>query len=156
MPQYNHRKISFVIAIIIIIADQLTKFWANNNLEYGIPLHLINDFFSLTLLYNDGAAFSIFSNQDGWQKFFLLGISATASIAIIVWLCVGQMNLWLTYGLGLILGGAVGNLIDRALYGYVIDFLDFYVGSWHWPAFNIADSGISIGAALLIIEVFRK
>lgn len=150
------RQLSFMLAVLVMILDQGTKYWANTHLEYGIGLPIIENYFNLTLLYNDGAAFSILSDQQGWQKIFLLTVSSLAVLTITIWLCIGKMNLWLTNGLGLILGGALGNLIDRALYGYVIDFLDFYVQSWHWPAFNIADSAITVGAFLLIIEVLRK
>jgi signal peptidase II len=108
------------------------------------------------LTYNTGAAFSILSEASGWQRWFLSGIAAGASILIIYLLIKYTANKLFCLALSLILGGALGNLWDRITLGHVVDFLDFYIGSYHWPAFNIADSAIFIGAALLIIDSFRQ
>ena len=109
--------------------------------------------FNFTLMYNRGAAFSFLAGAGGWQRWFFLALSIAIGIGLTVWLTrlrAGQTLL--AVALALILGGAVGNVIDRAIYGYVIDFIDWYYGQWHWPAFNVADSAISVGAALLIID----
>jgi len=124
-------------------------------MEFGqhIP---VTSFFNLVLTYNAGAAFSFLSEQSGWQRWFLSSIAAFASIFIIYLLNKHKHEKLFCISLSFILGGAIGNLYDRITLGHVVDFLDFYVGNYHWPAFNIADSAIFIGAALLIIESFRQ
>lgn len=113
--------------------------------------------FNLTLLYNKGAAFSFLANAGGWQRWFFLILTTAVSIFIYFWLRKLKPHQRLQYtALALILGGAIGNLIDRAIYGYVIDFIDVYYGSYHWPAFNIADSAITIGAFLLIYDTIKN
>lgn len=137
---------------LVIVLDQLTKWLAETNLTLYRPVPVL-PFFNLTLMYNTGAAFSFLANAGGWQRWFFLILSLIISIILVIWLSrlkAGEGRL--AVALALILGGAVGNLIDRALYGYVIDFLDFYYGQWHWPAFNLADSAITIGAILLIVD----
>lgn len=148
----------FIFAIFIICFDLITKHIANTNLEYGIP-HEITPFFNFTLLYNYGAAFSFLSSdQTSWQLIMFSAISLIAS-AVLIFLILKQpekskINL---LSFSLILGGALGNFYDRAFQGYVIDFLDFHIGSYHWPAFNIADSAITIGVTLfLITSLFSK
>ncbi len=140
------------ISLSVVIVDQLTKQLADNLLVYQRPLPII-PFFNLTLTYNQGAAFSFLADAGGWQRWFFLVLSLIISLGLIVWLIrLGAYEKRLAAGLSLILGGAVGNLIDRVVYGYVIDFIDVYYAHWHWPAFNIADSAITIGAILLIMD----
>jgi signal peptidase II len=156
----NMRRVTvrwFAIAMAIIIADQATKMVVSNVLCCRAPIAL-TPFFNLVLAHNTGAAFSFLAGEPGWQRWFFASIALVASIVISVLLIkharmAGQR--WFCAGLALILGGALGNLVDRVLYGYVVDFLDVYVGTWHWPAFNVADSAISVGAALLIFDSFR-
>jgi signal peptidase II len=147
--------VSLSIAFIVLVLDLVTKGWVESTLFYGerIPL---TGFFNLVLTYNTGAAFSILSEASGWQRWFLSGIAAGASIFIVYLLTRHAANKMFCLALSLILGGALGNLWDRITLGHVVDFLDFYIGSYHWPAFNIADSAIFIGAALLIIDSFRQ
>ena len=147
--------VSLSIAFIVLVLDLITKGWVESTLFYGerIPL---TGFFNLVLTYNTGAAFSILSEASGWQRWFLSGIAAGASIFIVYLLTRHAANKMFCLALSLILGGALGNLWDRITLGHVVDFLDFYIGSYHWPAFNIADSAIFIGAALLIIDSFRQ
>ena len=147
--------VSLSIAFIVLVLDLFTKGWVESTLFYGerIPL---TGFFNLVLTYNTGAAFSILSEASGWQRWFLSGIAAGASILIIYLLYKHAANKMFCLALSLILGGALGNLWDRITLGHVVDFLDFYIGSYHWPAFNIADSAIFIGAALLIVDSFRQ
>lgn len=147
--------ISILIAMVILALDLATKYWVESNLTLGqrIPY---TSFFNLVLAHNAGAAFSFLSDSSGWQRWFLSGIAVTAS-AVITYLLYKQANEKLfCIALSLILGGALGNLWDRITLGYVVDFLDFYVADYHWPAFNVADSAIFVGAGLLIIDSFKQ
>jgi signal peptidase II len=113
-------------------------------------------FFNLTLLHNTGAAFSFLSEAGGWQRWFFALVALIISAVILLWLKrLPRDKVWLAVALALVLGGALGNVWDRITLGYVIDFLDIYYQGWHWPAFNIADSAISVGAAMLIIDSLR-
>lgn len=143
------------IATIVLLLDQLTKITVTRLFSYGESV-AVTSFFNLVLVYNKGAAFSFLANQGGWQRWFftVLGIGAALFIVYLLKRHAGQrMFCW---ALALILGGAVGNVIDRVLYGHVIDFLDFHVGGWHWPAFNVADSAICIGAVLFVLDELRR
>ena len=106
------------------------------------------------LVFNKGAAFSFLASQPGWQAPFFITIAVVASIVVSVLIVRNENQKLFSSGLALILGGAVGNLVDRILYGHVVDFLDFHAAGWHWPAFNLADSAITVGAAILIVESF--
>ncbi|QIV95601.1 signal peptidase II [Allofrancisella inopinata] len=147
----------FGLAIIIIALDLYTKYLANINLNFATPVKITN-FFNLTLLYNHGAAFSFLSNsQTSWQ---LMMFSIISLIAAVILICLiikqpiqAKLNL---ISFSLILGGALGNFYDRAFRGFVIDFLDFHLGNYHWPAFNIADSAITCGVILIILKSFYK
>ncbi len=147
--------ISIIITLTILILDLATKYWVESNLVLGqhIPY---TSFFNLVLAHNAGAAFSFLSDSSGWQRWFLSGIAITASAVITYLLYKHSTEKLFCFALSLILGGALGNLWDRITLGYVVDFLDFYVADYHWPAFNIADSAIFIGAGLLIIESFQQ
>jgi signal peptidase II len=143
------------VATLVIALDQATKVSIQRAFAYGESLPLTS-FFNLVLTYNKGAAFSFLSAASGWQGWLFTLVGVGASV-FIVWLLVrhGRQRLF-GLALALILGGAIGNVIDRLAYGHVVDFLDFHLGGWHWPAFNVADSGIVCGAALLILdEVLR-
>ena len=145
-------KIWFWLSIVIIILDQLTKFLADSSLQYNVP-NAVFPGLNMTLVYNYGAAFSFLSDAGGWQRWFFIILSSVVSILIAVWLYRTPANRrWTACTLALILGGAIGNLWDRINLGYVIDFIDVYYQQWHWPAFNIADSAISIGVAMLIVD----
>ena len=114
-------------------------------------------FFNLTLAHNPGAAFSFLAGAGGWQRWFFVILAVVICTVLVIWMKrLAQSAKLEAISLALIIGGAIGNVIDRLIYGYVIDFLDVYAGSYHWPAFNIADSAIFIGAVLLIIDSFRK
>ncbi len=146
--------IASAVALVLVIADQWTKLSITSNLRYGESV-AITSFFNLVLVYNKGAAFSFLSNADGWQRFLFIGITL-AAVGMLCWLIVKHESEKLfRWGLTLILGGAIGNLIDRIAYGHVIDFLDFHFAGWHFWAFNVADSAITVGAALLILDSFR-
>ncbi len=142
------------VALLVIILDQASKQWAEAVLRQG-QIELL-PWFNLTLAYNRGAAFSFLAEAGGWQRFFFLGIGLVAVVIIVVWLRKLRADATQNaVGLSLILGGAIGNLIDRALYGHVIDFIDWHYAGWHWPAFNIADSAILVGAVLVVLAGLR-
>jgi len=142
------------IAAAVLALDQLTKVAAASWLVLHEPVPVL-PFFNLTLIHNTGAAFGFLSWASGWQNLFFIVVAAVACVVIMVMLRrTGAGDPWLATTLSLILGGAAGNLIDRLIYGYVIDFADFFIGTWHWPAFNVADSAISIGAVLLVADSF--
>lgn len=147
--------ISLSIAAFILTLDLASKYWVESALEFGqiIP---VTGFFNLVLTYNPGAAFSFLSDQSGWQRWFLSSIAGTAILLIVFFLNKYKHEQLFCLSLSLVLGGASGNLYDRITLGHVVDFLDFYIGSYHWPAFNIADSAIFVGAVLMIYESFRN
>lgn len=143
------------IAVIIVLFDQVTKITIARMFSYG-ESHPVTSFFNLVLAYNKGAAFSFLASGSGWQRYFftILGIAAALFIVYLLKRNPGQRLF--CWALALILGGAIGNVIDRIAYGHVIDFLDVHVGGWHWPAFNIADSAICIGAVLFVLDELRR
>ena len=144
----------YALAIVVIALDQATKMWVSANLEYGQPV-VINAFFNLTLLHNPGAAFSFLSDAGGWQRWFFGAIAAVVSVVLVVWIArLGGGKGREALALALILGGAVGNLYDRLVLGYVVDFLVLHYEQHAWPAFNIADSAITLGAGLLLLDMF--
>lgn len=143
------------VALAIVVLDQLTKLWASNVLEYGQPL-VFTSFFNFTLLHNTGAAFSFLSDAGGWQRWFFGVIAIVVSGVLLVWIArLGADKRWEAAALALILGGALGNLYDRLVLGYVVDFIVVHYRQYMWPAFNIADAGITLGAAMLIWDMFR-
>jgi len=143
------------ISAVVVVLDQLTKLAIQQALS-DLHFYEVTPFFRLVLAYNSGAAFSFLSDQSGWQRAFFIGIASIASLVIVVLLRKHREDLMFSLALSLILGGAIGNLIDRVLLGAVVDFLYFHVAEHYWPAFNLADSAISCGAALLLWGAFRK
>lgn len=142
------------LAAVIVFLDQLAKFLAVHYLQMHEPLALLPGL-NLTLTHNTGAAFSILSKAGGWQRWFFIILTISVSIALLIWLYgLEPRRRWLACSLVLILGGALGNLCDRVLLGYVIDFVDVYYRDLHWPAFNVADSAITAGAIMLIVDTF--
>ena len=136
----------------VIVLDQATKFLAETLLTFHQPVPVLPSF-NLLLTYNTGAAFSFLAGAGGWQRWFFLGLGLLVSIGLIVWLRRLQpAEKRLAAALALILGGAIGNLIDRAWLGQVIDFIQLYYQRWYWPAFNVADSAITVGAVLLVLD----
>lgn len=141
-----------LIALVIVVLDQVTKQLADNLLVYGEPLAVMPSF-NLTLLYNKGAAFSFLNSAGGWQRWFFTAIALVVSVVIFFWLkAVGEEQRWTPAALVLVLGGAIGNVIDRVLFGHVIDFIQVYYNTFYWPAFNVADSAICVGAAILLLS----
>mgnify|MGYP005750377741 FL=1 len=142
------------LALLVLVLDHITKFMAVEYLTLGEPLAVMPHF-NLTLVYNYGAAFSFLADMGGWQRWFFAVLAIAVSAGLVVWLSrLPAKPTFEVIGLHLILAGAIGNLIDRVLFGKVTDFLDFYYGSWHYATFNIADVGITVGAAMLIIYEF--
>lgn len=140
------------VSVLVVVLDQLTKFLATDLLAYGQQVR-VNALLNWTLLHNTGAAFSFLSEAGGWQRWFFTVITLGVSAVLLVWLArlpVGAR--WQALALVLILGGAIGNLWDRLVLGYVVDFIQVHYGDAYFPAFNIADSAITVGAAILIID----
>jgi signal peptidase II len=139
------------VAALVVLIDQLTKNVIERTFAFG-DVKPVTGFFNLVLTYNKGAAFSFLASASGWQAHFLTGVGVAASAFILYLLARHGHQKLFALALAMILGGAVGNVIDRVAYGHVIDFLDFHVHGWHWPAFNMADSAIVGGAMLLVLD----
>jgi signal peptidase II len=139
----------------VIVLDQLTKHVVQQSVAFGAPIR-VTPFFDLVLVYNPGAAFSFLSTAPGWQRELFIGIAALASVLIVYLMRRNAADRLFCFALSLILGGALGNLIDRLLLGAVVDFLHFHVAQYYWPAFNLADSAITCGAGLLIWDSLRR
>lgn len=144
------------LAILVFMLDVGTKLWVMNTIDYGWVNRIeVLPFFNLLYVHNYGAAFSFLSDAGGWQRWFFAAIALGVSGMLIYWMrSLAASNKILNIAYALMIGGALGNLFDRLYYGYVNDFLDFYIGSSHWPAFNLADTAICIGAGLMLIDAF--
>lgn len=144
------------LSLLIVILDQATKWLAEALLLPFQPVPLM-PLLNFTLMYNEGAAFSFLANAGGWQRWLFAGFALVMTLALILWLMrLNKGERATAAALSLVIGGAIGNLIDRVQTGRVVDFIDFYVGTWHWPAFNVADSAISIGIVFLLVTSFRS
>lgn len=143
------------LSLLVVLLDQATKWVAVGLLVPFRPVPVV-PLLNFTLMYNEGAAFSFLSSAGGWQRWFFAGFALVMTPVLVVWLLrLKPHERIMAAALSLVAGGAVGNLIDRVLTGRVVDFIDFYVGTWHWPAFNIADSAITVGVALLLLTSLR-
>ncbi len=153
MPEQTLPKLKWLIlSFIVLILDQASKWLVISNMRLYESIQLLPGF-NLTYVHNTGAAFSFLSDAGGWQRWLFALIALAISAVLTVWLLrLKSHETLLAISISLILGGAIGNLVDRIAYGYVIDFLDVYYQQWHWPAFNIADSAICIGVALMLLE----
>lgn len=144
------------LSLLVLVLDLGSKWLASTYLHYGSPVPVL-PFFSLTLLHNTGAAFSFLADQGGWQRWFFVGLALLVTAILTVWLKrLSRGEKWMACAISLILGGAIGNLYDRVTLGYVVDFIHLHYGDYHFPAFNIADSAISVGAAMILLDLFRK
>lgn len=145
------------LSLVVVVLDQLTKLWIDSNLLLHSRMPIIDGLFDLTLAYNPGAAFSFLADAGGWQRWFFTILSSIVTLVLILWLkrlpAHEKIN---AAALALIIGGAVGNLIDRIAHGHVIDFLLVYYQQWFFPAFNVADSAISIGVVLILLSLFHS
>jgi signal peptidase II len=150
-----HNKMAFgwlLFSVVIVVLDLWTKDIATQSLALYRP-EALTSWLNMTLAHNYGAAFSFLSDAGGWQRWLFTGLASVVTVVLIVWLFrLPAQEKMTAAALGLIIGGAVGNLIDRINHGYVVDFIDVYYGDWHWPAFNLADSAITCGVVVLIID----
>jgi len=144
------------LSVVVVILDQLTKYIASTSLEMFTPVAVM-PMFNWTLMHNTGAAFSFLHDAGGWQRWFFATIAIVVSIVIFLWIKRLQHHeKWQAIALALILGGAIGNVIDRIWLGYVVDFIQVYYQQWYYPAFNVADSAIFIGVVMIIIDTIRE
>ncbi len=144
------------LSVLVIALDLGTKALATAMLTYAEPVAVM-PMFNFTLLHNTGAAFSFLAGADGWQRWFFVALAAVVSVVLVIWLKnLKREETWTAIAIALILGGAIGNVYDRVVHGYVVDFLHVYWQNWHFPAFNIADTAITIGAGMMILDIFRK
>ena len=155
VPMRFHRYLMWLtLAAILVLLDFWTKHLASQNLTLYRPVE-ITGWLNLTLAHNEGAAFSFLAGAGGWQRWFFSAVAVIISLVLMIWLWrLPNRSRLLPVAISLVLGGAIGNLIDRIRYGYVVDFIDVHYGGWHWPAFNVADSVIVIGVILLLVEGF--
>ncbi len=146
------------IALLMFLLDIGTKLWVMDNLGYGWDHRIeILPFFNLIYVHNYGAAFSFLSDAGGWQRWFLSAIALGVTGVLLYWMRgLNANDKILSIAYSLVIGGALGNLYDRLVHGYVVDFLDFYIGSSHWPAFNVADMAICVGAGLIVVDGFLE
>lgn len=151
--QRRSRFFWLLVATVVIVLDQITKYIANSSLDYASPVEIL-PVLNITLHYNPGAAFSFLSDAGGWQRWFFSVIALAVSAYICVWLMRLRREQWLlSLALALVLGGALGNLWDRLYLGHVVDFISVHWGDSYFPTFNIADAGISVGACLLLLDM---
>lgn len=141
------------LAFLVIVLDQISKHWAQAALTYNEPV-VFTSFFNFTLLYNEGAAFSFLSNAGGWQRWFFTSIAIVVSGMLVVWIARVAHRKREAFALAMILGGAIGNVYDRITLGKVVDFIVVHYEQYYWPAFNLADSAITLGAIVLIADMF--
>jgi signal peptidase II len=139
------------LATVVLLADQFTKILILGHYQLGDST-VVTGFFNVVRVHNAGAAFSFLSDASGWQRWLFVGIGAVAMVLIVWMLRSNHTQRLFSAALALILGGAMGNVLDRLLYGYVVDFIDVHWAGWHFPAFNVADSAISLGAVALIVD----
>ncbi len=143
----------YALALLLVLLDQISKYWISTSFGYG-EARAVTGFFNLVLTHNQGAAFSFLASAGGWQRGFFIVVALVAIVVISVLLARHLHEKLFCISLALILGGAIGNVVDRIALGYVVDFLDFHFAGWHWPAFNLADSAISVGAVLMVADSF--
>lgn len=147
---------AYAVALVVVMLDQLTKWLAEHQLVLYAPVE-VTSFFNFTLVYNPGAAFSFLGGAGDWARWMFTIFALAVSVVLVVWLArLDASRRWTALGLALLLGGAIGNVIDRLRIGMVVDFLDFHWAGMHWPAFNLADSAITVGAALIIVAAFTE
>ncbi len=150
-------KAIYGLGLIVALLDQYTKYWVVTTIPRFISITVIPDFFNLVNVHNSGAAFGFLNDPDTEWQVWMFAAAALIAIGLIQYLAsTSKRSATLFCGLGFVLGGAVGNLIDRVLHHSVIDFLDFYIGEYHWPAFNVADIGICLGAGLVMLSMYRN
>lgn len=156
MKKQNNNLRWIVLSIVVFLVDWLSKYYVAHHLAMGEPVSVL-PFLNVMLAFNKGTAFSLLNQGATWQFWLLTGIAVVVSLTILIWLSqLSRQENWRACALALILGGAIGNVWDRIAYGHVIDFVDFHIGNWHFATFNIADAAITIGAIMLILEMFSN
>ena len=140
-----------LLAFLIVIVDQATKFWIVHDVMSPPRIIEVTPFFNIVMVWNKGASFGLFSTNSPWTQVALGSLALAISAVLVVWLSKAQSR-WLAISLGCVIGGALGNAIDRATYGAVADFLDFHAAGYHWPAFNVADIAITVGVVMLLLD----
>ncbi len=157
MPHIHSRSLLFwlLIAAVIIVADQFTKTLILGHFQLGDSKH-VTSFFNVVRVHNTGAAFSFLAGASGWQRYFFVGLGLVAAVFIVWMLNKYPTQTLFCVAVTLIMGGALGNVIDRLLHGYVVDFIQVHWGGWYFPSFNVADSAITLGATLLILDEIRR
>jgi len=144
-------RIGFPVAAAIIALDQAVKYWIVHDIMAPPRIIEVSSFFNIVMVWNRGASFGLFSSQSPWTPVFLCTVAVVISIALSVWMYKAKSP-WLATALGMVIGGALGNAIDRVIFGAVADFLDFHAYGYHWPAFNVADMAISVGVVMLLFD----
>ena len=147
----HYARLGYITAIVIIIADQSSKWWIFEKIMQPPRIINVNEYFNLVLTWNNGISFGLFNN-DNEINALIISLIAVVIIIFLIRLLSKSKSRKLSIGLGMIIGGAIGNVIDRSIYGAVMDFLDVHINVYHWPAFNIADSGITVGALILVFD----
>ena len=148
---FSKRSTAFTILFLVVLVDQATKWWISAVMQSFPTIIPISDFFNLVLVMNTGVSFGIFGGGDWWVRWVLVICASVLTVGLVFWM-IKTKERPLSFGLAFIIGGALGNLIDRIRLGAVVDFLDFHYQGWHWPAFNIADSAITCGVAIILID----
>ena len=151
----NRRGMWLVLSVLVIVLDQASKLYFEQHFQYLEVRPVIEGFFNWTLVYNPGAAFSFLADAGGWQRHFFTLLAVGVSLWLSWGILRGRQSLQMNAASALIIGGAIGNVIDRMVYGHVIDFIQLYWQNFYWPAFNIADSAICIGAVLMVLDGLR-
>ncbi|PCI18499.1 MAG: signal peptidase II [Piscirickettsiaceae bacterium] len=142
------------LSLLVFVLDQASKLWVVKHFELYESVQLLPSL-NFTYVHNMGAAFSFLSSAGGWQRWFFVVIALIATTVLVIWLKrLKAEERWMAVTISIVLGGAIGNLYDRISYGYVIDFIDVYYGTYHWPVFNIADSAISVGVVMMLLDAF--
>lgn len=141
------------VAAVVLVLDQLSKWWVITRLMNPPRVIEVTPFFNFVMWWNKGVTFGLFASAPGWGRWALVVLTLVITVVLVIWLVKVNHKLP-ALAVGLVIGGAVGNVIDRIRYAAVADFLDFHAGGWHWPAFNLADSAITIGVGLLLIDAF--
>lgn len=148
-------RVGMIVAVVVLVADQLSKAWFLDLMQQNPAGIRLTPFFNLVMVWNTGVSFGLFSEDSALRSGILIAVSVAVMIWLLVWLWRAEHRL-VAIALGGIIGGAIGNVIDRIRFGAVFDFLDFHAFGWHWPAFNIADSAIVLGVGLLLLDGFRS
>ncbi|MFK7702133.1 signal peptidase II [Pseudomonas caspiana] len=158
MPKAAFGRLAWLwLSLLVLVVDQATKYYFENRLELYEQIVIIPDYFSWMLAYNTGAAFSFLADSSGWQRWLFALIAVVVSVVLVVWLKrLGRDDTWLAIALALVLGGALGNLYDRVAIGHVIDFIFVHWKEHGFPAFNVADSAITVGAIMLALDMFKS